>query len=270
MKISVIIPSYKPESYIFKCIDSLLNQTFDKKDFEIIIVLNGCNEPYFNQLNNYLKEKAHDFFYHLIQTNQAGVSNARNIGLDKASGQFISFVDDDDYVSPTYLTELYEISTKDTVGLSNTIAFDDKTGDSFPNYRIGKRFVEHKEVSIHQGRKHFSGPAMKLIHREMIGNRRFDLTFKVGEDSLFMFLISDKIRKCKFTSSASIYYRRYRENSATTKKKSVKEVSLNQMRLIVNYTKIYFTNLSKYSFKFYFTRILGAKRSWLYQLILKK
>lgn len=102
MKISVIIPTYKPQSYLWECLDSLRNQTFPKSDFEIFLILNGCKDPYQSQIENYLL--IHEICnLRLIQTDQLGVSNARNIGLDCANGDYITFIDDDDYVSPYYL-----------------------------------------------------------------------------------------------------------------------------------------------------------------------
>ena len=53
MKISVIIPSYKPQEYLWQCLDSLCSQTFPKEDFELILVLNGCKEPYYEQIKAY-------------------------------------------------------------------------------------------------------------------------------------------------------------------------------------------------------------------------
>ena len=51
MKISVILPSYKPQEYIWKCLDSLTSQTMDVNEYEIVIVLNGCNEPYYKTVS---------------------------------------------------------------------------------------------------------------------------------------------------------------------------------------------------------------------------
>ena len=56
MKISVIIPTYKPKEYIWECLDSLKSQTFDKKEFEIILILNGCKEPYYSEIDKYIME----------------------------------------------------------------------------------------------------------------------------------------------------------------------------------------------------------------------
>ena len=54
MKISVIVPSYKPQSYIWECLNSIYNQTFPKTEYELVLVLNGCNEPYNTKIKDWL------------------------------------------------------------------------------------------------------------------------------------------------------------------------------------------------------------------------
>ena len=107
MKISVIIPTYKPQNYLWECLESLKMQTFPKGDFEIILVLNGCNEPYYSHIEDYLSLNMSDNVVNFIHVEQGGVSNARNVALNCARGEYIAFVDDDDFISPSYLEELY-------------------------------------------------------------------------------------------------------------------------------------------------------------------
>ena len=57
MKVSVIVPTYKPKGYLWECLDSLKTQTFPVEDYEVIIVLNGCDEPWKMWIRNYLKDK---------------------------------------------------------------------------------------------------------------------------------------------------------------------------------------------------------------------
>ena len=104
---------------------------------------------------------------------------------------------------------------------------------------------------------------MKLIPRSFISDRRFDLDFSNGEDSLFMFLISAKFKYVRFANPDVCYYRRMRENSAYTRRRSVKINFLNACSLITAFSKIYFKGLRHYDFAFYFTRVLGACRSVL-------
>ena len=125
MEISVIIPTYKPQDYLWECLDSLDAQTFPKEKFEVILVLNGCDEPYKSQIERYIEEHKKALNIKLIHTLQGGVSNARNIALDHAEGKYICFIDDDDYVSPSYLQELYSKASDDTIVISNTYYFKD-------------------------------------------------------------------------------------------------------------------------------------------------
>lgn len=105
MKISVIVPTYQPANYLWECLDSLCRQTLAPEEFETVIVLNGCNEPYFGRIQQYIHEHPNHNFQ-LIQTEEGGVSNARNIGIDQSKGEYLSFLDDDDWITDNYLEEL--------------------------------------------------------------------------------------------------------------------------------------------------------------------
>lgn len=261
MEISVIIPSYKPQDYIWECLDSLRDQTFNKEKFEIILILNGCNEPYHTQIKNYIDNNLVGYNVNFIQTDTGGVSNARNIGLDVARGKYITFIDDDDYVSPQYLEELYQKASPDTISLCYPFIFNDicreqqQKSDLTNVYNI---HYEQKAIKLSgKIRKYFSGPWMKLIPENIIGERRFDVRFKNGEDSLFMFLISDKISKLSFTSKKAIYYRRNRINSAVSLNKNKLYLLKNSFKLMFCYCKLYFTKPLNYNFKFFITRNLA-------------
>lgn len=78
MKISVIVPTYKPQVYLLECLDSIYNQTLPKLDYELVLVLNGCNEPYNTQIKKWISNH-NDLQIQFFQTDLGGVSNARNI-----------------------------------------------------------------------------------------------------------------------------------------------------------------------------------------------
>lgn len=264
MEISVIIPTYKPKEYLWECLQSLAAQTLDRKLFEVIIVLNGCNEPYYSQINTYIDQTLSDLNIQYIHTEVGGVSNARNIGLDQAKGKYITFIDDDDYISPQYLEELYGQANEDTIVLAYPYAFNDGNPNIQLPYRITDAYThcirnQYNRIDT-RARKYFSGPCMKLIPESYIQDRRFDVRFRNGEDSLFMFLISDKFRTLQFTSTQAIYYRRYRIGSATFTT-SLLQRAKNSLKLSIEYTRIYFSNMKSYNLNFYITRILGSIRS---------
>ncbi len=256
MQISVIIPTYRPENYLFECLDTLRAQTLPVSQWEGIIVLNGCDEPWQTQIKDYLRQH-HITNIRLLQTDQPGVSNARNMGLDAAQGEYIAFIDDDDYVSDVYLKQLAQIATPDTIAASYTRAFSDET-DYIPYYieQEYNRHAKEGKMPFYKARKYFSGPCMKLIHRDIIGQTRFNTAFQSGEDSLFMFEISNRLQFIQFTPQEAVYYRRMRSNSASNRL-SHKQTIKNCWQMIRTYTRIYRDGKS-YLFRFYITRLLGA------------
>lgn len=261
MKISIIVPTYKPQAYLWECLDSIYNQTFPKADYELVLVLNGCNEPYNTQIAEWLLNHD-DLNVTYIQTNEGGVSNARNIALDKAKGKHITFIDDDDYVSPQYLERLYEKTTPDIISLCYPYAFNDGEPEkqlAYPMTEVYEKCNTDKKYTLSSKAKKFlSGPCMKLIPMNFIQERRFDVRFKNGEDSLFMFLISDCMNYFKFADSSAVYFRRYRAGSALRRKKNTSEIILNTLRMIGVYNGIYIRHPFKYKFSFFITRVLGA------------
>ena len=267
MKISVIVPTYKPQAYLWECLDSIYKQTFPKQDYELILVLNGCCEPYNTQIKEWFSKHS-DLQVQYFQTDEGGVSNARNIALDNVRGEYVTFIDDDDLISPAYLEELYDKATPDTVSLCYPYAFKDGNIDKQIHYTVTDAYyycIENKCNNLSTiARKYFSGPWMKLIPMSFIQERRYDVRFRNGEDSLFIFLISDRINQVAFTSKDAIYYRRVRINSAATVKRSFKEVFDNSYKLIIEYSKIYFSRLTTYNLYFYITRVLGSIKAVVY------
>lgn len=264
MQISVIIPSYKPEDYLWDCLDSLRCQTFAKSKFEIIIVLNGDKEPYMTRITQYICNNLYEYNVKLFYAERSGVSNARNIALDCATGEYICFIDDDDYISPTFLENLLTVADRDTISLSNTIAFNDSVPDRPIAYHVSDAFNQmygKDNLKIHSKiRTYFSGPCMKLIHRDIIGDRRFDVKLTIGEDSVFMFQISDRIKNIMLALPSAVYYRRFRENSALTAKKTSSELLRQSLKCMSSYTKAFFTG--GYNIIFYITRMLAEVRQF--------
>ena len=201
-----------------------------------------------------------------MHTEVGGVSNARNIALDNVRGEYVTFIDDDDYVSPTFLEGLYALSSKDTIALSYPFAFKDgMPEEQLFSYKMTRQYDTQycmERIPYNSARKFFSGPCMKLIPMCMMKNRRFDVNFKNGEDSLFMFYLSDRFKTVRFANKDVCYYRRIRENSAYTSQTFTYKLK-NALRLIFAYSRIYFRNPLKYNALFFITRIMGSCRSIL-------
>ena len=112
-KISVIVPVYKVEPYLQKCIDSILAQTF--RDFELILVDDGSpdNCPAICDAAAGKDERVR-----VIHRKNAGLSAARNAGLSAARGEYIGFVDSDDYIAPQMYQTLYDAMVKNDAQLA--------------------------------------------------------------------------------------------------------------------------------------------------------
>lgn len=264
--LSVIIPTYKPKDYLFHCLKSISEQTLGYDKFEVLIILNGCNEPWYNQVNVWLRQTVITDNCILIQTDSGGVSNARNIGIDNARGKYIAFIDDDDYISPSYFEGLLRCSSKICVGLSDCAYFIDGNNNlDFNNihHKLYLRNLKNKKISLLGTRSYFNGPCMKIIHRDIIGTRRFDTRFKNGEDSLFMILISDRIKNIQLASDDVVYYRRIRLNSATTSYRSFNRRVVNMIRMFVQITLYWMRCPFKYNMLFLLSRYIACFKGLL-------
>ena len=268
--VSVIVPTYKPGTYLFECLESLHSQSLPKNMFEVILVLNGCDEPYKSEIKKW-QEKHQKLFVNLVHTTQGGVSNARNIALDCSDGEYITFLDDDDYVSPTYLEELLSKADKETISLCYPLSFIDGTTRYEP-FNITNDYYKYSKIGkvlFYKPKRFFAGPVYKLIHRDIIDGRRFDVRFKNCEDSLFMFLISDKMKNVEFTSMNAIYYRRVRQNSASSNESNLWFTLKNRKNLIKEYSKIYFNNRKEYKFSFYWSMVFSSIKKIIYEVLLR-
>ena len=266
MDISVIIPTYRPQAYLWECLDSLNRQTLSKSSFEVVLVLNGEQAPYDALIDDYIRNHP-DMNIVFLKTTVGGVSNARNLGLDQAQGDYITFLDDDDYLSDSCLEELLSNVDRDTVAICYPYAFKDGAPQIqcfYPPTQAYEYCVSHACQTIHSAtRKFFSGPCMKLIPVWMIGDRRYDVYFIIGEDSIFMFLISDRMQAVRFTSKNAVYYRRFRKHSMLSSQ-NLRETFVNYVRFVQACTKIYFSG--NYSFYLYSTRLLGIGSQSLFRI----
>ena len=262
-EISVIIPTYKPDYYIWECLNSIATQSLDKEKYEVLIVLNGDKEPFFTKIDLYLKEN-NLYNFTLIYIQEKGVSNARNIALDKVNGKYICFVDDDDFLGKNYLEEMLRAVLKygnDGIVVSNYLNFDEKTG-------LEKNRTSYKLGSIKKNllsrRKVFSVIWAKLIPIKIINKIRFNNNFKNGEDSLFMVEISKNIKYIAIPENMIYYNRRLRINSANFRKKKISYILSNTFFLILNYSKFFLKR--SYNKIFILARIVAVMKGMIIQL----
>ena len=272
MEVSVIIPTYKPKEYIWQCLDSLEKKTINSSKFEVLIVLNGCKEPYFDKIKEYIAPFSSACHFKLLQTDIPGVSHARNVGVENAEGRFLCFLDDDDFVSPEYLEGLYSCMNKPDVDVvvSNVKAFDENTGNLSDDYltRSFRRNKQNKDLNLCAMRSLFSTVWCKAIRREVVADRKFDESFRIGEDALFMASVTNRVKSVRFAPEEAVYYRRLRMESASRGKMSLGFIAGNALKLWQQYAKIYFSDVSHYDGGFFLTRLLAVVKN--HALLFKK
>lgn len=115
-KISVIVPVYNSEKYLDKCLDTLCNQTL--REIEIIMVNDGSTDNSENIIKDRVKK---DSRIKLYNKKNGGQASARNLGLTKATGEYIAFIDSDDYIELNFCEELYNVAKKNN---SDIVCFD--------------------------------------------------------------------------------------------------------------------------------------------------
>lgn len=261
MLVSVIIPSYKPGDYLWECLDSLCNQSLDGKNFEVLIVLNGCNKPFAEKIEKYIK-RHQTHCIQLIQTDEPGVSNARNIGIEVAKGEYITFVDDDDIVSPAYLKDLLEVSSPTCVGCASMKAFYKDTNEGIETF-LSKAYerCKNRPFDLYHYRQFLSPPVAKMIHKSIIGNIRFPIDMKKSEDSVFCLHISPRIKDMKLASADAIYYQRLREGSAMRKKESSWSIIKEHLLIEYKYLSAWLKNPFRYNLKFFLSRLVACGKN---------
>lgn len=260
MEISIIIPTYKPKEYLYNCLLSIKQQSFPKENFEIIIILNGCNEPYKSNIDSFIKKELNYCNIQFIQTDEAGVSKARNIGLDKSKGKYITFIDDDDYISEDFLTNLYKNANKNNIVVSNFSSFKDGEEGIFYEDYVSKAYKRTTSKDLFHRRSFLSSSCGKLIHRDIIGERRFDIKLKNSEDAYFMFCISDKISQIDLPEKEAIYYRRIRNLSASRKSIPFNERLNSACKMVWKFSRTYMNKPLNYNFLLYVSRIIATIR----------
>lgn len=208
-KISVIVPVYNVEKYLNRCVDSILNQTFE--DFELILVNDGSPDNCGNICDEYAQK---DNRVKVIHKKNGGVSSARNAGIDTAQGEYIMFVDSDDWINENMLNDMYNMPDSDMkVSSIRMIGKDNST-----EYIIDTKMYTQEDLLIGFFSEAFPiicfcGPWCKLYKKDIIFNNaiRFNEYMSLGEDTYFNL---NYIKHCKsIYTSEQIYYYYMRENS---------------------------------------------------------
>lgn len=218
IKFSIIIPVYNLELYISKCLESLLNQSYN--NWEAIIINDGSIDNSIEIINCY---KDIDSRFKIINKENEGLSAARNEGILKSKGDFIIFLDGDDWFEENALNNILFFLNKHNpeVLVHNMNYFFSKNKIVAQNTKIQEALYEGvsflHEVLINKEYFHFVAPS-KVYKREFIEN--YNLFFQKGiihEDGPFFFNVCKEAKKIYYTKKIFYYYRQDRDGSITSK-----------------------------------------------------
>lgn len=264
-KISIIIPTYKPTNLFRETLYSIASQSFS--DYELLIVLNGCKEPFNQWIEDWICDLKLSSRTKLIQINTPGVSNARNVGLEYSTGEYICFIDDDDIISENYLAELYSVGLNKSIAFSDVIKFEKSIQefDSDCIYHVAyNNLKDCNSLNLVRLRTLLNGPWGKLYNRKCIENCKFDTRIKMGEDALFNFNISRYITSVAIGKNNATYFYRIRNTSVSRTPKKVSYYVKNTIKLDKSYSKIYFSHFKEYKFLYFLSRIAAT---WKFAIV---
>lgn len=235
--LSIIVPIYQAKEYLEKCIKSILEQSFS--DFELILVDDGSDDGCEQICNDFAKK---DERVKIIRQENQGVSSARNIGLDYASGRYITFVDADDWIEKDLLKETINVIEKSKAdvlyhGFIKDIWNEDGKESIFEegpviegvlSKRTMKTYImEQKgEISINV--------FCYVIKRELLNDIRFNVNMTYAEDAVFIMQVLTKARGYCLLKESGYHYNvrigsagyRWQPKMAECYKKSFNEILL--------------------------------------------
>ncbi len=221
--ISVIIPVYNGEKYIARCLESVIGQTYQK--LEIIVINDGSTDETEDIIERFAKTD--DRIYSFVQSNQ-GQSVAREKGVRLSRGEYISFVDADDYVAPCFIERLLEIGDYEAdlvqcgyvMGKEWTYQFDSLREKRIVNNCSGPEFLRmyfDKRVNGLGGML-----PIKLYKRELFDDVHFP-PGRIHEDVSVLYKLIYKAEKVVYTSE-KLYYYYFSDNSTMRKAFSLKRL----------------------------------------------
>ena len=179
--ISVIVPVYNAEKTLRQCIDSILAQEYG--DFELLLIDDGSKDSSSAMCDEYVEKDSRVKVFHKPN---GGVSSARNLGLDHARGEWITFVDSDDLISNSFFSCV--------VGKNEDLVLKGYK-DLYNDEIVSEKWIWEESYSLdvssflksYVGCAIMRGPVCKFYRNSIIGHLRFNENMRVGEDSVFVF-----------------------------------------------------------------------------------
>lgn len=261
-KVSIIVPIYNSQKYLIKCIDSLINQTYT--DIEIILVNDGSTDGSGKICDEYaLKDKRVRVFH----KNNSGPSSSRNFGVKNAKGEYVLFVDSDDWIMintvEKTLSELIKYDGDFLIfemrNIIGTKIQDCKLFDEKQRIFEGKAIEQLENILLIPEKytketiSNLTGPMCKLYKKELIEDIKFPENMNLGEDFCFFSMILRKATKIIYIDDV-LYNYLVRERSLSHKiDKSLVERNATLVNWILDFYENYKNDeiLNEFCFRYY-------------------
>lgn len=262
--ISIIVPIYNVENYLRQCLDSIMSQTY--QNFECLLINDGSPDNSADICREYVEK---DSRFRYFEKENGGVSSARNLGIEHSKGEYITFIDSDDWVESDYLEVLYRalLEEQADIAISTYKQFNmDDNCYYLHSYQRGydrKVFTNGELIdalySLYVYDNTYNFVSCKLVSREILKYIHFNLSTSYGEDMEFwnkVFLISKKI---VYVNKDTYIYRTTHDNSKHYEEESVRN-NIEQRLIflamlaargmdIANYLSVYVRFMNDYKMK---------------------
>ena len=209
--VSIIVPIYKVEQYLRRCLDSIVNQTYT--NLEIILVDDGSPDACPQICDEYAKK---DKRIEVIHKKNGGLSDARNAGLEVCKGEYISFVDSDDWVDENYIDILINLAIAKNADITIGENIQTKQALQKQNKESTNKTYSSKDALIHlfnQNHIAFIVSWGKIYKRNLFSTLRFPVG-KFHEDEFTTYILFYHSKKIVYTNRILYYYFRH-SNSIT-------------------------------------------------------
>lgn len=235
--VSIIVPVYNREDYIRDCLSSIGNQT--RREIEVIIIDDGSTDCSCETIEEYTKT---DHRFRLIRKQHEGVSAARNAGIDVANGEFLTFIDSDDFVEPDYIANLVSSIDDADLCLAGYKRWDVENDRweirSLPSETV---LLSDIEDTIQQYMTILQGIGWRLYRRKIIEEHiiRFSENIEYGEDTLFLF---NYLEFCRYLTVSDFTGYVYRKIDKKSLNKRAMRQTASRMAFLTELEEIYGTS----------------------------
>ena len=208
--VSVIVPIYKVEKYLSKCLDSIASQTYT--NIQVILVNDGSPDNCQLICENYCRKDAR---FELINKKNGGLASARNAGLEIVRGNYIVCVDSDDWVEPNMVEILLKNMIENKADMSVCSFFENRIGGAKHEIFSEKIYILSQEEAVERlitPGKFYGFAWNKMYRKSLLGTQRYDESIFKGEDSPFSL---EYVLKCKKVVVQDIPLYHYRVDSVS-------------------------------------------------------